>query len=213
MSDLYVQYGCGLSAPPGWLNFDASPTLRLQRLPVFGKVFLKASKTKFPAGVRFGDILQGLPLADGSCAGLYCSHVLEHLSYEDFNQALKNSFRLLKPGGIFRLVMPDLEHMAQIYLQAKDSGDPTASVDFMRSTLLGYESRARGLRSLTSFMWGNSRHLWLWDSASTREILSHVGFRSMRECSFNDSDDKHFTEVEDKDRFKSACAIEAHKEM
>src|SRR5262245_22988509 len=31
---LYVQYGCGLSAPDDWLNFDASPTLWLQLIPV-----------------------------------------------------------------------------------------------------------------------------------------------------------------------------------
>ncbi len=39
MSTIYVQYGCGLSAPAGWNNYDASPTLRLQKLPVVGDIF------------------------------------------------------------------------------------------------------------------------------------------------------------------------------
>lgn len=34
--DNFIQYGCGLSAPAGWRNFDSSPTLRAQRLPVLG---------------------------------------------------------------------------------------------------------------------------------------------------------------------------------
>ncbi|MCI5142460.1 MAG: methyltransferase type 11, partial [Candidatus Electrothrix sp. ATG1] len=34
MEKQFIHYGCGLSAPESWLNFDASPTLRLQRIPL-----------------------------------------------------------------------------------------------------------------------------------------------------------------------------------
>ena len=35
----YIQYGAGPSScPEGWLSFDASPTLRLQRLPLIGRL-------------------------------------------------------------------------------------------------------------------------------------------------------------------------------
>ena len=34
----FTQFGCGLCAPPRWLNFDASPAMRLQRLPIIGFV-------------------------------------------------------------------------------------------------------------------------------------------------------------------------------
>jgi hypothetical protein len=60
---IYVQYGCGLSAPGGWLNFDNSPTLRLQRLPLLGEVFRQAIKPRFPDAVRVGDIVTGLPIS------------------------------------------------------------------------------------------------------------------------------------------------------
>jgi hypothetical protein len=33
----YLQYGCGWDALDGWLNFDASPTLRMERIPAVGK--------------------------------------------------------------------------------------------------------------------------------------------------------------------------------
>src|SRR5262249_19742413 len=79
---LYVQFGAGLSAPDGWLNYDASPRLFLERLPLIGPLY-RRRKGHFPTGVQFGNILTGLDLPSGSCQGIYCSHVLEHLSFED----------------------------------------------------------------------------------------------------------------------------------
>jgi hypothetical protein len=58
------------------LNFDASITLRMERLPVVGR-FVKKNSQRFPDGVAFGDIVKGLPLPDGSADGIYASHVLE----------------------------------------------------------------------------------------------------------------------------------------
>ena len=127
---LLVQYGCGFSAPPGWRNFDASPTLRFERLPIVGKLHSRNGE-RFPANVEYGDIVKGLPLAHDSCAAVYASHVLEHLSLEDFQTALTNTFALLKSGGLFRLVVPDLETLAKKYLA---SGNPDAAVTFMKET-------------------------------------------------------------------------------
>ena len=109
MEKLYVQYGCGLSAPKEWQNFDASPTLRLQRLPIFGALLKKQLNVVFPKEVRYGDIVKGLPLKENSCSGIYCSHVLEHLALKDFRTALINTYKILKPGGVFRCLVPDLE--------------------------------------------------------------------------------------------------------
>ena len=38
---MYIHYGCGLDAPKEWINFDASPTLRLQKTPLLGLLFQK----------------------------------------------------------------------------------------------------------------------------------------------------------------------------
>ena len=89
---LYVQYGCGLSAPKEWVNFDVSPTLRLQKIPVVGNWLKKSSKVVFPSNVLYGDIVKGLPVADNSCDGVYCSHTLEHLSLEDFLQKIHDMY-------------------------------------------------------------------------------------------------------------------------
>ncbi|MCB0428967.1 MAG: hypothetical protein KDD54_02555 [Flavobacteriales bacterium] len=72
----YVQYGCGLSAPEKWLNFDASPTLRIQKIPVLGQILRKKLNVVFPDNVIYGDIVKGLPIEVDSCEGVYCSHVV-----------------------------------------------------------------------------------------------------------------------------------------
>lgn len=81
---MYVQYGAGLSEPPNWLNYDASPTLRAQRLSLLGALAHHFGGPKFPSDVIYGDISKGLPVADGNARGVYASHVLEHLSLREF---------------------------------------------------------------------------------------------------------------------------------
>jgi ubiquinone/menaquinone biosynthesis C-methylase UbiE len=207
MSKLYVQYGCGLSAPKEWTNFDVSPTLRLQKIPVLGAL----SPTKWPKNVKYGDIIAGLPIADDSCDGLYCSHTLEHLSLNDFRIALKNSFKVLKKGGIFRIVLPDIESMARSYIDSLDKGNKTASINFINNTLMGVEQRKRGLKGLISSYYGNSHHLWMWDHHSLSEELKKAGFSQIRNAKFNDSEDAMFKLVEDESRFENAVAIECRK--
>jgi SAM-dependent methyltransferase len=209
---LYVQYGCGLSAPDGWINFDVSPTLRLQRLPLIGQLLLKNLNVVFPDNVKYGDITKGLPgISNDSCDGIFCSHVLEHLSLQDFRNALKNTYRILKPNGIFRCIVPDLELLARAYIKSLDSGQKDASIKFIQDTLLGVENRKKGLKGLVTTVLGNAHHLWMWDQQSLFEELTKTGFKDIRSCSFNDSDDDTFVLVEDKTRFYNAIALEAIK--
>ena len=213
---IYVQYGCGQSCPDGWINFDASPTLRLQRLPIIGRLF-KRGTTIFPASVRFGDIVQGLPIADGSVRGIYASHVLEHLSHADLWTALNHTFQLLGPGGIFRLVVPDLKIRAQKYLERLEMGQAEANSWFMRSSRLGSESASRGPVGLARSVIGRSAHLWMWDEISLAAALDKTGFVGIRRCRFGDCKDEKFRLVEDAGRFYDAhdgveeCAMEAMK--
>ena len=211
MSMHYVQYGCGLSAPTGWENFDASPTLRLQNLPVLGAIFKKNSSTVFPDAVKYGDIIKGLPILENSCNAAYCSHTLEHLSFEDCGIALRNTYKILKPGGIFRCVVPDLESAAREYINSIDLQNADAGNVFIRQTLLGLEKRPRGLKNLLISYFGNAQHLWMWDKYSLAIELKNAGFSSVRNCAFNDSKDPQFKLVEDKGRFNDAIALEAIK--
>jgi hypothetical protein len=162
MKELYVHYGCGLSAPKEWNNFDASPTLRLQRLPIIGTLFQKQFNVVFPKEVHYGDIIKGLPLKENSCSAIYCSHILVHLSLRDFRTALANTFCVLKPGRLFRCVVPDLEVIARDYIEALKTNPETAIIDFIGDGLLiGIESRPKGIKGLTTDCFCNSHHLWM----------------------------------------------------
>jgi SAM-dependent methyltransferase len=213
MSKQYVQYGCGpFSAPAGWKNFDASPTLRLQQLPLIGSLLRNRMHVTFPSDVLQGDILKSLPgIAQNSCDGVYCSHVLEHLSYDDCVLAVQHTYQILKPGGYFRCVLPDLETAAREYVQDLANEDTHANTRFLEKTMLGKRQRTRGLKGILMTTLGNAQHLYMWDHLSLMELFRDTGFTQVRRCSFNDCPDEMFKLVEEESRFENAVALEAIK--
>ncbi|BBC25709.1 class I SAM-dependent methyltransferase [Pseudanabaena sp. ABRG5-3] len=207
MNHEYVNYGCGYSAPEKWQNFDASPTLRFERIPIIGKLYTKNS-SRFPANVEFGNIVDGLPIPNESCKGIYCSHILEHLSLEDFRSALKNTYKILKSQGHFRLVMPDLEYSINKYINDPSSD---ASLVFLKETSLGKERRNRGLTGFALEWLGNSQHLWMWDYRSIAQELKNIGFIDIRRAQFGDASDPMFKDVEDESRWVNCLGVECRK--
>lgn len=203
----YVQFGAGLCGPEDWTNFDVSPTLRLQRLPLVGGLF-GGIGPKFPKTVRYGDVIRGLPVAENSCDAIYCSHVLEHLSLADFRTALRNTYKYLKPGGRFRFVLPDLEQLISDY---QASGGSDAAMKFMKDSYLGHESRKKGLAGLLRSSIGNSAHLWMWDYKAMEDELAKAGFVNIRRASYGDSGDAHFDSVEVEGRWQGALGVECFK--
>ena len=207
MDKNYVQYGCGLSAPNGWKNFDSSPSLIFSKIPIV-KTLFKKYVPPFPKNVKFGNIVNGLPIEDGTAMGVYASHVLEHLSLMDFKLALNNTYKIMRKDAVFRLVVPDLEGCIRQY-----DVDPaqTRSYQFMRNTHLGIEEKGKGLIGFMRNLIGQSSHLWMWDFISLKLELEAVGFREIRRAQFNDSKDLKFKEVEDENRFTNCLAIECKK--
>jgi hypothetical protein len=217
---IYVQYGCGFSAGDGWANFDSSPTLRIERFPIVGHLLsalFSGNSQRFPATVQYGDIRRGLRVADGLVHGCYASHVLEHLSLDDLRLALANTFRMLAPGGTFRLIVPDLRERAKRYVAEADRKSPDAAPTFLRSTQLGHERRPKTPLQYLRRVAGGSMHLWMWDEHSMSAELQRAGFVNIRKCQFGDSPDPMFAKVEDKGRFFdetlsiAECAMEAQK--
>jgi SAM-dependent methyltransferase len=204
----YVQYGCGLCAPEGWINFDASPRLRIERAYGLRTVLRAAVGHAFPPNVRPGDIVRGLPVADGSAQAAYCSHVLEHLPRDDVTAALRNTFRLLRPGGVFRLVVPDLQWRAARYVEAASGADPAAADGLIDSCLLGTRSNPRTPVDWLRKQLGRSAHLWMYDFAALERLLAEAGFAQIRRCTLGDGDDPMFLLVEQADRFYEAGEAE-----
>lgn len=207
----YLQYGCGLSNPLDWENYDSSPTLKIQKIPIIGKILQPYLNVVFPKNIKYGDIVKGLNVSKNTYDGIYCSHVLEHLSYCDLKKTLKNTYEYLKPGGIFRMVLPDLEILCREYVNEVNKKNPKGSLRFMNDSLLGVIERKTGLKQILINMLGNSKHLWMWDYYSLSEELREVGFSDIRRCKFNDSNDVMFLRVEEKDRFVNCLSIEVIK--
>ncbi len=203
-----LHYGCGMATAPGWTNYDASPTLWLQRLPVAGAVFRRFLTPVFPPEALFGNIVAGLSIPEDSCAAVYCCHVLEHLGLKDARRALQNTNRYLVPGGLFRIVVPDFEQLVANYLKQEE---PDALSKFLTYTHLGRPEKPRGVAMILREFLGNSHHLWMWDFKGLAQELELAGFNNVRRCEFGDSADPVFQSVEHRGRFEGALAIECSK--
>jgi hypothetical protein len=205
--DIYVQYGCGSCAFEGWRNFDSSPTLWFERLPLIGRLYTKNEK-RFATNIEYGNIVRGLPIVSASCAGVYACHVLEHLALDEFRIALRNTYEMLSAGGIFRLIVPDLEAQTRHYL---NSSEATAAHEFMRYTFLGVEKKPKGLREIIVDRYSGGKHLFMWDFKALEYELASAGFVNIRKASINDSDCPMMRGIESESRYEGAVAVECCK--
>ena len=102
-----VNLGCGHRFHPDWINID-----------------LNASSEH----VLHQNLREGLTFETASVDVIYASHVLEHLSMTDGERLLKEIHRVLKEGGVLRIVVPDLEGIAKSYIESvgkvRNSEDP-----------------------------------------------------------------------------------------
>ena len=109
MKKRFVNIGCGKRYHPDWTNID----------------MISAS----PHVISL-NLLEPWPFDPDSFEFVYHSHVLEHFSRKDGGNFLQNCYRILKPGGIIRVVVPDFEQIARLYLEFLEkslSGDDQAS--------------------------------------------------------------------------------------
>lgn len=210
-SKLYVQYGAGNADIPGWVNYDSSPTLRIQKIPILGSLLKKRLNCVFDDAIVYGDIVKGLPLRHASVDGLFCSHVLEHLTRADFDVALSNSFNYLKPGGTFRIIVPDLRIYIKEYIEASSSNDDltkaNAAEHFCRDTYLGRVDSRSTLLSRINAAFSNNVHQWMWDYEALSKILDVHGFVNIRPFIKGNAEDKMFLRPERDHQFDKGICI------
>jgi SAM-dependent methyltransferase len=215
MRKIYVQYGSGAQYVPGWISFDASPTLRLQKVPLLGRLLKGHLNCVFDEEIRYGNIVNGLPLTDNSVDVVFCSHILEHLALEDFYTALSHTYRILKSGGIFRIIVPNLRLDIEDYLSAYNSPESggEASISFFRNSCVGKVTRPKSLKSFIVEYLGNSAHLWMWDDKSLKLALSQAGFVEIKlfSQSADDLNDSVLVRPERPHQFERGLALECKK--
>lgn len=121
----YLNLGCGNRYHPAWTNIDMA---------------------SHGPGVIQHDLSRGIPLPDASCDVVYHAAVFEHIRSADAPAFLYECFRVLKPGGIIRIGVPDLERLCRLYLEKLAlavAGDKAAPHDYDWVLLELYDQTVR----------------------------------------------------------------------
>jgi SAM-dependent methyltransferase len=143
-----LNWGCGSHPEPGWINSDR----------------------KQGPGIDLScDIREGLPLEDASIDYAVSIHALPEVPYPELVPTLSELRRVLKPGGVLRLGLPNLEHAVDAYRR----GD--------RDWFLipDEEMSSAGGKLIAQLVWyGYSRTLFVPQFAE--ELLRKAGFAQVR---------------------------------
>jgi SAM-dependent methyltransferase len=197
--------GCGIRMNREWNNVDFSYLSRLRKHMGLARLLHRTGAlsdlrwNRLPLidpEVIVHDLRKGIPAPDDSADVVYHSHVLEHIDREVAPVFLRECLRVLKPGGIIRVVVPDLERSAEEYLAAiaeLDAGRREGLDRLNATTEFLFEQMVRGANSATKLqpapvrvverlLRGDARrdgeaHRWMYDRYSLADLLRRVGFR------------------------------------
>lgn len=174
-----INLGCGLAVAKGWLNIDGSLNAMIASWPkiVHRLMYRLSGANRYYTSEQYcslleehdfihADLSHGIPFADGSVDFVYSSHFLEHLYRTDAIRLLKESFRVLKPGGIMRVAVPDLAYAILLYGKGEK--------EKMLNNYFFVEDKE------SSF----ARHKYMYDFELLRDMLKEVGFTYIVQCSY-----------------------------
>lgn len=187
----YLHLGCGPIRINGFLNCD----------------FYYNKDVDFNLDVRFP-----LPFDDGVWRGVYSHHLIEHLSYDDVMKLMRECHRTLAPGGIFRMVVPNME----VFLRLYSDSDPGVRKQIFEL----YPSHAMKLLSVNSplemvdYVFRDNkynRHLSSWDWETAQLRLREIGFSSVCRSKCNESADPSLAGHDREDWSAFSLYVEAVK--
>jgi predicted SAM-dependent methyltransferase len=144
-----VQLGCGFSALPGWVNID-----------LLG-----------PRADLYWDLRRGIPYPDNSVDVIFHEHVLEHLPYRIGLPLTIECLRVLKPGGVLRVVVPNPNMVIDDYL----AGDPRL-----------VEHYPTPMMAVTDLFSGYG-HVAMYDADTLIALILAAGFSEAEERQFGES--------------------------
>jgi len=111
------------------------------------------------------DFARRFPFTDDSFDGIFAEHVLEHFSRDQGVAVFRECLRVLRPGGLLRVIVPDAAKVIAAYLEAPES-------------LAEHRAPATGLAMEVVNMYAYQRyeHQCLYDWALMRRTLADAGF-------------------------------------
>ena len=201
-----LNLGCGVktSDSPDVTNIDWSFYLRLSRMGAPGRAagrLLGRERRRrlesIPENILVHDLRKGIPFPDRSVDAVYQSHLLEHLDRAVAARLMAETHRVLKPGGLQRIVVPDLERLCRAIVGHLElCADPAerARHDDVVAALLEQAVRresaaTRGRRGLAvtveRLVVGDARrrgetHRWMYDWANLTALLEGSGFGAVK---------------------------------
>lgn len=121
----YLNLGCGTRYNEDWVNVD----------------FISTDKN-----VRAYNLNRGIPYPDNTFDVVYHSHILEHFTKNDAEKFIAECHRVLKPRGVIRIAVPDLEQIARNYitfLEKAIAGDELSIANYDWTMLELYDQTVR----------------------------------------------------------------------
>jgi predicted SAM-dependent methyltransferase len=213
-----LNMGCGLNAPKDWINLDASWNAWLAKSPLLLKLLKltnllpeKLLEIGWPTNVVIHDVRKPLPFKSNSFEAVYSSHLLEHLYLNEAEELLKECFRILCPGGIIRIVVPDFKYVLEEYgkgLNRKQS--PRDLADNISRKIFIWEQKPHS-RNIICKIYDSMKdfhsHKWMYDANSLINHLERAGFKNAKEMKANQSKIKDIEKVERADRIANGAGI------
>lgn len=156
-----LNIGCGTDYKESWVNIDNNSDNNIEKLDLNW------------------DLRNPLPFSDNSVDFIFNEHFFEHLDVEEGQRAMKDLMRVLRPGGVMRIAMPDLEWVVQNYISLPIDKDPTLKK-------FGLDIKTKAERLNASFRWWG--HKWLYDWEELERRLGEAGCTKIRRCKHGESD-------------------------
>ena len=187
-----LNIGCGPIKPEGWINIDNSNRAKLaSHLPWLDKLlvtFHVLKPTEFDGKTRTVDVSSRLPFDDSSVDAVYSGELLEHLTREQGRCFLHECYRVLRPGGMLRVRVPDNYRFWKNYTLAFESiyqdGRKKWRDDHTRWIQMFFDDicvHRPWFKSMTHY------HKWMYDEVGLILAFEQTGFVEVERKAFHES--------------------------
>lgn len=209
-----LNLGCGIKVSPHQdvINIDWSMYMRLKKSRI-GRLVAPLILDKerldnfrnMPDNILAHNLVKGIPFPSNSIDVVYHSHLLEHIDRDVVEDFLLEIKRVLRPGGVQRIVVPDFEQLCRDYLNhiaicAVHTTEREKHEQFISAIIeqsvrkQAFSSRYKHpiRRFLENIILGDARrrgetHQWMYDRVSLSVLLSKLGFQNITIQSYNTS--------------------------
>lgn len=174
---LKVELGGGRNPRSGWVNIDLSVRFPPDVDPIMD------SDTVI---INY-DLRGGLPLEEGSCDYIYSVHFFEHLEYRHGLKLMRDCYRALRPGGVFRIALPNFRGLFDAYLQ----GDYkyVELIDILKKLPWVEPGTETLVDHINYGVYQYGEHKCIYDEEKIILILHRIGFRSVAPSSYQEGMD------------------------